>query len=172
MRKFLVALLFAGLCLYGCNDCEPVTPPGNELVLLFFSYEEIVDETPSFTFKSPTFNQIYETGTGLPIDFDRVIEDSLRQYRYLLPLPFDSLAAGFVFESTIIDDSDPDNLDTLQRFDTLSVSYSRQMIVVSPDCGFYEEITDLQITQSTFDSAAIFLNSLQANDTTNLLIFH
>lgn len=63
--------------------------------------------------------------------------------------------------------------DNIQFRDTLQVSYNRIFSVIAPNCGYDQKVDELAISpnKTTIQSAFVFKNSLNINDTLNIRIF-
>ncbi|MDW7695263.1 DUF6452 family protein [Flammeovirgaceae bacterium SG7u.111] len=160
-KLILLALLLCSV--WACSDCEPISDPGNELVLSFIDYEASL-ESGSLVAKTMAFDSIYEVEKQVKID---LLDSNI----YLIPLPFDRLEASYVFEhKETVDDGNGGTTEVLV-YDTLEVNYQRSLNPISPDCGFYEQIQNIRVSNTTYDTIGIFTDQTTSNDTTNIYIF-
>jgi len=58
-----------------------------------------------------------------------------------------------------------------RRVDTLTFAYDRKLLVITPNCGYDQQLDNVRIVRHTFDSIAFFNTTLFISDSVNLRIF-
>jgi len=100
--------------------------------------------------------------------------------RFLLPLDLrtsiDGLFdAGYIFVEKTEGDEVKDTViieDFVGRVsDTILFEYDANVQVIGPDCGFVEQLENLEVTFHTFDSISV-VNDRFIKDSTNIQIFN
>ncbi|MCC5945435.1 MAG: hypothetical protein JJT94_10915 [Bernardetiaceae bacterium] len=155
---FLLAFGFLWL-FSSCEDCrfesvnrsyaivafERLNPNG-QLVIVDTSFTRVYGFIPDLDETLPQ-GDIYNTESG-------------RNRSFNLPLLTSLDTSVFVFEKLLEGDS-------IRLRDTLMLSYNVQRYILTPDCGVDEEITDLNVIFTTFDSVKIIhptLNTFNEQD--------
>jgi hypothetical protein len=160
MRWFWGMLL--GLVLGGCSDCIQLADPGSNLVFTFFDLQER-NLNNRQTARRVNFSSVVELNTGFSFPIPAITTDSIN---YRIPLPPERTEAILVFTSP------PTDTMPTARIDTVEVTFNRQVVVITPDCGVIEEILDIQIVRTSFDPFELISNRTQANGNTNVRVFY
>lgn len=150
------ALLLLVVAIVRCNNCDPISDPGNFVVLQFLdSAEKII------VLDSTRFSAVQGVGN------DSVLYDTtfFATTPQLLPLPLSKLTdtVGFAF-------SYPDTTLT----DTLFLFYEQYIAINGPDCDAFEEFRNLQIdtARTTFKRVELLDGLVQPQEELiNLQIF-
>lgn len=182
------------LCLIGfgfwtCAECDPSPSLPRDISLAFFtrdSLDEIVELDTSFymIFGARVDPSLQNLGGELALgEFDILVRSdsllsSLDTIQPIgLPVDFREDTVAYIFVQRLENDSIPitgidiTNFDIeSRRFDTLIFSYNSNLVIIGPDCGFIEAITDLSLIKNTFDSTVI-RNSEIVTDSINVEIY-
>jgi hypothetical protein len=197
-RNYLVAASLSLLLLEACSVCEPlVSPPGSfrvdflsgetldTLDTAFYAVYGITQD--SFTFEVETF--VYDSDRD---DYDTILEvrdtvifvpnltplynSEYRRSQFLLPAHFNAEGAGFVFVELFEGDEIPADTVLLEAIaprnkDTLFFNYFRDLVVIGPDCGFFEQIVNIDLSVNSFDSAFLRATKLET-DSVNVEVYY
>ena len=148
LRNFL---LFAFLFLVSCEDCVFTSRNTRLLVLGFYDKN---------------------TKEALDIKFDSV---KTGFFRHVVSDPKNRSLSGKYFELLMSPASDTSTfyLYKNRRIDTLSVSISRKIALITPDCGRDERLFNLKIVHCTFlrDSLAVPKTDLTIGGQQNIEIY-
>lgn len=162
MFSFLIkTILFAIFILFSaCENCVFVSKNSSLLVLTFTEtndQQKTIDSNLYFdSIKSSVGNLMYPTTnkTNFGKNFVKLQVNPAAQN------------ATFLFYSE----------GTKKVIDTLTISYSRQISIITPDCGFDEQIDLIEIIKTTFKEknseniakSKILINTLLIGDDNNL----
>lgn len=118
--------------IFACRpECE--TPRQNTLSIQFV-------KKSNFTNDTLVINQVVGFGPSLPF-----IENKLAT-GVNIPLNLEGNEVGYVFNHQV---------DNQTVIDTLILSFTRNLKIIKPYCGISQEISDLKLVKTTFDSVTI-----------------
>ncbi len=145
---------------WACSACDPTPNPPRSISVTLLSREtkEPLDSVFYMIYGGTSTQHVYAMDTLSAIQ---------------LPIDFRATSVGFVFVQALEGDTAPDSVifdNKDRRFDTLIVDYETQLVVLGPDCGYFEAVRGLSLNKSTFDSTVILSNVL-AIDSVNVKIF-
>ena len=155
MKKLGVICGFlAFLAMGACKDCEPVQQPGNGVIVTFYRLDSLLMEQKKIELDT-SFTKV----AGLDNDSTLYDASDDAMSSYTLPVSGSSTSSTFVFEHKNGD------------FDTIGLSYTVNVIPVGPDCGFYEEVTNIQVIKKTFDSVEVVKDFISLGDALHIEIY-
>lgn len=146
--QYFVACALLG-ALVSCDECEPVTDPGNILRVAF------VD--PDLEPVDTSFVSVYGLGRSDSVLF----KESPRRAVFSLPLNFRRDTTAFVFR--LLPEEPP-------RYDTLWVAYRRFTVLNGPNCSFYEQYDQIQLLRPFLESAEVVQPVILLTDEPNIRI--
>ncbi len=167
MRKIVLTFLtVVTVCLWSsCTECDPISNPVTSANVTF--YRKNSAGTGYEKYKKLVFasvNGIYERFQGDTLLATIVaLDDTLLNSRVYLPLRYDADSSYFRF---LLADLNTANAETLQIY------HAKKLVINAPDCGFYEQYSEIEVKGSFFDSVNV-LNPLLVTDTTvvNIEVF-
>lgn len=168
--RYAYIILITSSTLLGCSDCEPITDPGNTLVVSFYNKENF---------------ELDQTLVSQPLDLDSFaigiekyplvsLADNI--YGFALPPQKEQLVLQLIYPETIIkeyelnEEAVSETLTELEP-DTLTITYSNSFEPISPDCDLIIRYTDISIINSSFFEAIVQTDFIETNDSTNIRIF-
>jgi len=163
-------VLSTSIVLIGCSDCEPITDPGNVLVVSFFNKENF--ELDQSLVSQPLVLESFAIDTNkYPLDS---LADNI--YGFYLPIQQEQLSLQLIYPETLIKEYELNGetiIDTLTDLapDILTISYSNSFEPISPDCGLITRFTDISIINTSFFEATVQTDFIETNDSTNIRIF-
>ncbi|UZR95870.1 hypothetical protein [Chondrinema litorale] len=172
----IILIVFAGLLLYSCSECEPISDPGNILVVSFYSKdvyessEELV--LLNLNLGEEAFSTLIKEETIIPYE-------TIGTYQYGLPLPIDAENFAFFvnypeeFSASYTYDSETITLESEinRNQDTIAISFTKSFETVSPDCGFVTHYENIILNSTSFEKAEINFDYTIDNDSTNVRVF-
>ncbi len=171
----ILLFLWIGFGIWACSECDPTPNPPRSVAVVFYDQD-------SLTVKDTTFLMVFSSITDdiqFTSDTVNVLSSLDSATQTLLPIDFRAETITFVFlqalpeDTTTIDTAiveDILNLATQRRLDTLRLRYKTQLVILGPDCGYYEAVDSLTIDKSTFDSTVI-INPTLTTDSVNVEIY-
>lgn len=161
-QHFLLACLFLSLLwlLSACEDCRYESVNRTYAVVAF----ERINANGQQVFVDTSFSRVYGYIPDLEESFpqqDIYNGQSGNSNKFDLPLLTVLDTSVFVFEQVLED------ADSMVLRDTLMLSYRVQRYILTPDCGVDEEITNLNVIFTTFDSVEVInptLNTFNDQD--------
>jgi hypothetical protein len=145
MFKHTARRLFGIMLLLGLGQiwaCKPdCANPRSNFILFRFAR--------STDFRNDTIRLRNINGVGIGLNFLRE-ETSITQFG--LPISTQDNEIAYAFESTI-------NNQIVR--DTIFFQYQRRLFFIKPNCGLDQEISDLSIIRSTFDTAWVAKSTLE-----------
>ncbi|MBT32325.1 MAG: hypothetical protein CMO01_21895 [Thalassobius sp.] len=171
----IILISFVGLIVYSCSDCEPISDPGNILVVSFYS-KDVYESSEELVLLDLNISSV----STLIEDADSIMSyDSLNEAQFGVPLPVD--AESFTFYVNYPDTLEKsfeyygDTITTATEInrstDTIAISFSRSFETVSPDCGFVTKYENITLDNTSFEKAEINFDYTIDNDSTNVRVF-
>ncbi|MEM6299344.1 MAG: hypothetical protein AAF740_11715 [Bacteroidota bacterium] len=145
-----ILFLVAFLGLAACDDCSFTSDNIQTVRVRFLKASDSTDTAIVF---DAVFSEL-STQDSL---YKGVEEVSI----FELPLPTSLDNAEFIFWFS----------DSLETRDTIRFGYQVKAIPLPPDCGVDEEVSELQILETTFDAAVLQTTTLTIDRTHDLEIF-
>lgn len=145
-------ILFTGVsCREKCTDANI-----NLIKVKFFDAITLEEDTLAF-------DKVQGILATLVVNDSVLFDTSQTQTVFNLPISSMNERVDFLFERTS---------GTKLIQDTLSLTYTRTLEVIQPNCGISEIIRELNIFNHTFDSASVVTNALSnLNDEINIHVF-
>ena len=146
-RKAIGLLVISTLLLHiRCETTDCITFSTNAFIIQFFEKESEQPEDIDF-----------ETIEALESSIILYADTSMNVF--YLPISTEKDLTTFFFR------------DSNGRIDTLTVGYKKSEKLVSADCGFDLNFSDLQVIMTTFDSVVVSLNELSRLNEENIQIY-
>jgi hypothetical protein len=152
MKRIILLLCFGAACLLlaSCEDCTYIT---QNVQYVRVGFRNPITQTPKDTL--------------LAADIIGLIPGSFTPMEKPLPLPegaraFINMPLFTRYDTTIFRfvAQDEDTAD-----DTIMFRYRRRIVILPPDCGYDEAISDLEVIFHTYDSVKIINTELKATNT-------
>lgn len=171
--------VFFGLGFWACAECDPTPGLPRNITVAFFkrdSPEVTLDTAFYMVYGARIDTALVDLGADFEFlnPSDSLLFSVTDTPQILLPLDFrlDTIAYIFIqkFEEDTIPLTGIDFDGKIRRFDTLIFGYDNELIILGPDCGFVETVSNLSIIKNTFDSTAL-RNTEITTDSINVEIY-